>query len=107
MFDQIKGKYMVGYIRDNELYRIDVDGNGQTLYYAQDENELIGLNKAESANISIRFKDSGEINKISLISAPEGTLKPMFQLVEPDRKLQGFFWREKLRPISKHDIFRK
>jgi len=107
MFDQIKGKNMIGYIRENELFRIDVDGNGQTLYYAQeDDEELIGLNKAESSKISIRFKD-GEINKIALISAPEGTLKPISQLSDPDRKLQGFIWKEELRPISKHDIFRK
>lgn len=104
MFDQIKGRNMIGYIRENELFRIDVDGNGQTLYYARDEGDLIGLNKAESSKITIRFKE-GKISKISLISDTEGNLKPMFQLVESDRRLPGFIWKEELRPVSKSDIF--
>ena len=33
-FNQIKGRDMIGYIRNNELYKILVDGNGQSLYYA-------------------------------------------------------------------------
>jgi hypothetical protein len=106
MFDQIKGKNMIGYIKNNELFKIDVDGNGQTLYYAQDENETIGLNRAESSKISITFKD-GQVHRIALISDPVGTLKPILQLTVPDRKLQGFIWKEELRPFSKHDVFRK
>ncbi len=104
MFDQIKGRNMVGYVRENELFRIDVDGNGQTLYYAQDEGKRIGLNKAESSKITIYFNE-GKISKISLLSNAEGTLKPMFQLVDSDRRLSGFMWREELRPVSKTDIF--
>jgi hypothetical protein len=106
MFDQIKGKNMIGYIVENELSHIDVDGNGQTLYYAQDEKEIIGLNRAESSRITIRFKD-GKINRIALISEPVGTLKPLFELTDPDRKLPGFEWKEERRPVSKEDIFRK
>jgi lipopolysaccharide export system protein LptA len=104
MFDQIKGRNMIGYVRENELFRIDVDGNGQTLYYAQDEGELIGLNKAESSKITIYFSE-GRIRKISLITEAEGNLKPMFQLMESDRRLSGFVWNEDLRPVSKTDIF--
>lgn len=106
MFDQIKGKNMIGYIIENELDYIDVDGNGQTLYYAQDKKEMIGLNKAESSKISIRFKE-GKISRIALISDPVGTLKPLFELTDPDRRLPGFEWKEELRPLSKDDIFRK
>jgi hypothetical protein len=105
-FHQIKGKNMIGYISDNELYLIDVDGNGQSIYYVQDKNEMIGLNKAESSKISIRF-DEGKINKIVFIGDPVGTLKPILQIVDEERKLQGFEWKEEIRPLSKSDIFRK
>ena len=103
---QIKGRNMIGYIQNNKLFRIDVDGNGQTLYYAEDKGDKIGLNHAESSKISIRFKE-GKISFISLLSDPEGTLKPTFQIESADRKLQGFTWKEDIRPLSKEDIYRK
>jgi len=103
-FDQIKGKEMVGYIVDRQLTKIDVNGNGQTLYYAREEEEIIGLNKAESSKISIRFKE-GKIHKIYFIKAPEGELKPLTDLTESDKTLSDFDWKIRMRPRSKKDIF--
>ena len=106
MYDQIKGKEMVGYIINNKLNNIEVDGNGQTLYYAREKEEIIGLNRAESSKISIRFKE-GKINTISFLSAPEGELKPLTELKEEDKKLKDFDWKIQLRPLSKYDIFER
>jgi hypothetical protein len=104
-FDQIKGKNMTGYIINNELDNILVDGNGQTLYYAREtEDEIIGLNRAESSNISIQFKE-GKIFKIVFLKQPEGQLKPMFQLSEEEKRLSGFDWKIDLRPLTRYDIF--
>lgn len=103
-FDQIKGKEMIGYVINNELSRIDVNGNGQTLYYAREKEEIIGLNRAESSKISIRFKE-GKINKIVFLSSPEGELKPLEELKDEEKYLKDFNWLEELRPVSKDDIF--
>jgi lipopolysaccharide export system protein LptA len=105
-FDQIKGKNMIGYIVNNQLDRINVDGNGQTLYYAREDEQMIGLNRAESSNISIQLKD-GKIFRIAFLKAPEGELKPMFELTEEEKKLSGFDWKIDQRPLSKFDIFRR
>jgi lipopolysaccharide export system protein LptA len=105
-FDQIKGKNMIGFIVDNQLDKINVDGNGQTLYYAREDEQMIGLNRAESSNISIRFKD-GQIHRIAFLKAPEGELKPMFALTDEEKKLSGFDWKIEQRPLSKFDIFRR
>lgn len=105
-FDQIKGKNMIGYIVDNQLNKINVDGNGQTLYYAREDEQMIGLNRAESSNISIRFKD-GQIFRIAFLKAPEGVLKPIFALTNEEKKLSGFDWKIEQRPLSKFDIFRR
>lgn len=105
-FDQIKGKEMVGYIINQELNKIHVNGNGQTLYYARDENGIIGLNKAESSRISILFKE-GKIFKIIFLKSPEGELKPLLELTDEEKKLRGFDWKIKQRPLSKYDIFQK
>ncbi len=103
-FNQIKGKNMTGYLRKNSLYRIDVNGNGQSNYYARDKKGLIGLNKAESSNIII-YMNEGKVKKISFIKSPDGELKPMADLDENDKLLPGFKWQEELRPKSKEDIF--
>lgn len=105
-FDQIKGKEMVGYIVDNELSKIDVNGNGQTLYYAREDSAIIGLNSAESSNISIRFKE-GKVFRIAFLKAPEGQLKPLFELTEEEKRLSGFDWKIQQRPLSKYDVFER
>ncbi|NQU51234.1 MAG: hypothetical protein HQ522_01720 [Bacteroidetes bacterium] len=105
-FDQIKGKEMIGYIVDQKLDRIDVNGNGQTLYYAREEEGIIGLNRAESSTIEISFKE-GKIYKIKFVKSPEGELKPILELTNEEKKLEGFEWKVKQRPLSKHDIFQK
>ncbi|MEN8118015.1 MAG: OstA-like protein [Bacteroidota bacterium] len=103
-FDQIKGKNMIGYVVNQELDKIDVDGNGQTLYYAREEEEIIGLNRAESSNILIKFRE-GRIYKISFLSSPEGELKPLPGLTEDEKTLSGFEWKINQRPLSKFEIF--
>ncbi|MBA4409452.1 MAG: OstA-like protein [Bacteroidota bacterium] len=105
-FNQIKGKNMIGYVRKNALYRIDVNGNGQSNYFAHDDKGgIIGLNKAESSNIIIYLND-GKVKKIAFIKSPEGELKPMADIEEGEKLLPGFRWLSEIRPINKDDIFR-
>ncbi|MDA3954026.1 MAG: organic solvent tolerance protein OstA [Bacteroidales bacterium] len=103
-YDQIRGKEMFGYIRNNKLHRIDVFGNGQTIYFMVDEkvNEIIGVNFAESSDLKI-YMNNGFLSRINLIKEPAGTLYPLDQLEE--KKLKDFRWLEQLRPKSKKDIF--
>lgn len=103
-FDQIKGKEMIGYVVNNELNRFDVNGNGQTLYYARQDEEIIGLNRVESSRISIRFRER-KIFGTSFFQKPEGVLKPLFALTEEEKTLPGFEWKINQRPLSKHDVF--
>jgi len=105
-FNQIKGKNMIGYIRLNKLNKIDVNGNGQSNYYAHDDKgEIIGLNKAESSNITI-YMNEGKVKKIVFIKSPDGELKPMADIEDGDKLLPGFNWQAELRPKNKEDIFR-
>lgn len=103
-FDQIKGKNMVGYVVNNELKKIDVNGNGQTLYYAREDSAIIGLNRAESARISIQFKE-GRAFRIAFLKSPQGQLKPLFEISSEEKRLSGFDWKISLRPLSKYDVF--
>ncbi len=103
-FNQIKGKKMTGYFSNNELYKIDVDGNGQTIYFARDKNVIVGVNKAESSSLIIYLQDR-KIRKINFITKPAGTLYPPFTLKRDELMLKDFQWYAGYRPLNKHDIF--
>ncbi|MGD2033934.1 MAG: OstA-like protein, partial [Bacteroidales bacterium] len=104
-FNQIKGKNMVCHFRDNELYRVDVNGNGQTVYYPVDDDEIIGANKAECSNLVI-YLDNGEVQTITMINSPDAILHPLDQAPVNELILKGFKWYEEERPKNKKDIFR-
>jgi lipopolysaccharide export system protein LptA len=103
-YNQIKGKSMVGYIKDNELYRIDVDGNGQTIYHPKDNGLVIGVNRAESSNLTIFLSDR-KVQEIIMRVQPKGNLNPPFLLPDDQTKLEGFRWLEPYRPKNKLDIY--
>lgn len=105
MFDQIKGKNMTGYFKDNELHTIRVKGNGQTVYYPKDGNDIMGVNTAESTDIAIYLTD-GKIDRINYITKPDATMHPLDKAPQELLKLKGFQWLEHIRPKSKEDIFR-
>jgi len=103
-YNQIKGRNMKGYFRNNKLYKIDVKGNGQTLYFPKDQEDLIGINRAESTDITIYLKES-KIDRIKLILAPEATLFPPEELLRDEYYMKGFVWLDEHRPKDRHDIF--
>ncbi len=106
-YNQIKGRNMVGYFHHNEIYKVKVDGNAQSVYWVRDEKKhLIGVNKAESSYMVIRVKNN-EIKAINYVEQASETMYPEKDLPPEGRILKGFSWRETLRPRSKYDIFRK
>ena len=103
-FNQIKGKTMIGNFTDGKLHTVNVNGNGETIYYTKDKDQIVGVNKAVSSNLLIRLKDN-EVDRVTLLQKPEGTLYPPTQLKET--KLDGFQWLINLRPKTKYEIFKK
>lgn len=103
-YNQVKGKLMTGHIKNNDLYRIDVSGNGQTIYYPHDDATLIGINRAESADMSIYLKER-KIKNITMRVSPSGNINPPLLLGEEDCKLKGFRWLEEYRPKTKEEIY--
>ena len=95
---------MKGFFDAGELSRLDVSGNGQTIYFARDETQLIGVNKAESSNIKIYFAE-GQLDRINMISAPTAVLHPPFELPLEELYLSGFLWLEEHRPGKMEEIF--
>lgn len=105
-FNQIVGQKMVGFIKNNALYKIDVEGNGQTVYYPKDKETLIGVNKAECSSMTI-YLDKQAIDRIIMRTNPSGKLNPPIVVTPADFRLTGFYWLDAFRPKSKKDIYIK
>jgi lipopolysaccharide export system protein LptA len=103
-FSQIRGKKMIGYFSNNELYKLNITGNGQTVYYAKDKDLIIGVNKAESTDLDVYIANKRP-QKIVFITKPEATFYPLEKLTKEDMFLKGFKWYKNSRPKTKGDIF--
>ncbi len=104
-YNQIKGRDMQGWFKNNQLYLIDVNGNGQTVYYAKDKGELQGVNKAESATLKIYLKEK-KIDRINFVTKPDATYYPLEKFPPADSRLENFRWFGEYRPVSRYDTFR-
>lgn len=103
-YNQIKGKIMFGKFANNELSRVFVNGNGQTIYYPKDDKkEFIGMNKSVSSYIIIRLKD-GQVAGISFLKKPEVKLHALDKVSAADSRLEGFKAQFDIRPTSKADL---
>ncbi|GAF05119.1 OstA-like protein [Saccharicrinis fermentans] len=76
-FNQVKGKLMTGYIRNNEIYKIDVNGNAQSIYFPKDREHVIGVNKAECSNMTL-YLNQRMVDQITMRVSPNGSMNPPF-----------------------------
>ena len=101
-YNQIAGKTMTSHFRNNAIYRNDVDGNAQTIYYMQEEGspEVQGLMYIESANMSF-FIEEQMVTGITYRGSPTYTIYPMDKIPETQSLfLQDFAWHADKRPTQ-------
>jgi len=106
-FNQIKGRKMTALFRKNQLHQVNVEGNGESIYFALEDktNLLMGMNKIICSNIIIRFKDA-RVNNLSFYVRPEADFIPPHELKKDDMLLRGFHWKIDVRPTRK-DVVKK
>ena len=101
-YNQIKGR-LSGYFENNNIYKIYIDGNGESIYYIVDGDQLIGVNITNCSTIDIRLED-GEITEIYQ-NIPNGNIDP--PLYDSNNTLSGFQWLDEIRPKKIEDIFKR
>lgn len=102
-FNQIKGREMVGYFTKGALSKLDINGNGETVYYIRDKGEIVGVNKAVSSNLTIGIRDN-EVTNIMFRDKPVATLYPIDKVELQDIMVKGFMWHIDKRPKSSQSI---
>ncbi|MBQ7192583.1 MAG: hypothetical protein IJS00_06935 [Paludibacteraceae bacterium] len=104
-YNQLTGKEMFAYIRDNEIKQVDVIGNAETVFFPlDDDKDIIGVNKTQSSKVQIFLKDR-QIDHILFTTATTGTMYPLDQIAKKETFLPMFFWAEQERPTSVDDLF--
>ena len=104
-FNQIKGDSLVAHFHEQEIRKINVNENSETIYYAiDDDGKYIGVNKMSGRDMLIFLKDN-EINTITFIKDPEGVMHPLKEVSPKDVILKGFKWRILERPKDMFYIF--
>ena len=84
-----------------------MEGDAESLYYLEeDDGNMIGLNKTQSAYLSINLLNN-ELQKLKLWSSTTAETNPLSLLKPEDKQLKGFIWYGNVRPLSRTDIFRR
>lgn len=98
--NQVKGRNMEAFFKAGELAKVNVNGNGESIYFAlEGDTAVTGMNRSVSSDLVVRFKE-GEVNKVSLLTNPEASFIPPHELKEPDKRLKGFKWRIEEQPTK-------
>ncbi len=103
-FNQIRGKNMTAYFKNDELQKMRVIGNAESIYYIIDEEDAYtGVNKCVCSSMLINFGDN-EINDIFFYTNPTSNLYPMRKADHNALKVAGFRWDGQRRPKSRYDL---
>ena len=100
---------MTAYLKNKRIHHVDVEGNGESLYYALEEKKLkidtiqarlillTGVNKIICSNMKINFLE-GKVDNISFFVQPDARFIPPQELKKDEAYLSGFSWRNSERP---------
>ncbi len=104
-YNQMAGKEMLAYVRNEDVYLVDVQGNAETVFYPkEDDGSYVGVNRTQSSFVKV-YLNERKIDHVLFTTATTGVLIPMDQALPEETKLNGFFWAEAERPKQAKDIF--
>ena len=102
-YNQIKGAEMIGYFRDNELYRFDALGGASALFFLAEDSCITTMNQKESTMMSSWLKDN-TIERSIYMSGVKNDFFPVVDLSNEQKFMRDFQWRPEDRPEDRHAI---
>lgn len=104
-FNQLSGTEMYAYMRDGDVYLIEVRGNAETVFYPREEDgSYMGVNKTQSSFVKLFLRDR-QVERVLFTTATSGVMIPLREATDLERKLSAFFWAEAERPHQPGDVF--
>jgi lipopolysaccharide export system protein LptA len=106
IFDQVQGKTLTAFFKNNALRSMIVSPDAQSIYYSKDDaGAYVGVNEANSVLMRFFFGEE-KISKIKFEKDVKQTMTPMDKADLPNTKLSRFKWLYDERPASKEELFR-
>ena len=102
-FNQVSGKRMRGFFKDDKLDRMYISGNAESIYFTRDSVKAVEMERSLTSRMRILFKDNSATD-VFFITKPEHRYGPLAKFAEDERILKGFIWKPKERPYSKESI---
>jgi lipopolysaccharide export system protein LptA len=105
VYNQIAGKEMWAFFKENSLKKVDVNGNAWTILYPEEEEKTdstnivkrLGMNRLFASDLRI-YLDSGEVKGITYFDKPDGIFFPLNQIPNDELFIRGFSWNNLIRP---------
>ena len=107
-YDQIRGKEMFAYFADNDLYRVDVNGNVQTIFFQKDgmPQQVVMMAVIESGDATFYIEER-QLAKIVYRTNPVWPIYPIDRIpADVSMYLEGFKWEGERRP-TRNEIFNR
>jgi len=105
-FSQMQGKKIYARFTNGKLAKLDVVGNGQTVYYTRENDTITMVNRAECSSITILVKNN-KPSRISYREKVSSNFYPVDKIDKEEVTLKGFRWLDGLRPLNKYSIVPK
>lgn len=110
-YNQIGGKEIFTFFKNNDIYRTDVKGNARTISFPEntEKNDSIvlikrlGMNRIYASDLRV-YLDSNEVEGITYFDKPDGVFYPMEKLNKEEQFIKGFKWLAVLRPKTWKEI---
>lgn len=105
-YNQVGGKKMRGFFKDDKLERVFVDGNSEDIYFTKDSvtNKVTEMVRSIATRIRVNFKDKNEASNVTYLTKTEHHYTPITKVKDEDKTLKGFIWKPKERPASKDAV---
>jgi lipopolysaccharide export system protein LptA len=97
-YNQVKGRNMIAFFKEGQMYQVDVNGNGESIYFEMEETDslVMGMNKVVCSDMRLKFEQQ-KISDITFYS-PDGSFIPFHEIRADGMKLDNFSWRAYERP---------
>ena len=104
-YNQVKGQFLYGKFRENNLYEVDLVKNTEKIYFMyNDANEMVGIDKGASSSINMQLEDN-KIVELTSFKKIESDTYPDKDFPKNARRLRGFVWRIDEKITSLENIF--
>ncbi len=99
LFNQISGKTLDAFFVEGKLQRVEVDGNGQSIYYArEDSTQYSGVNDVVCGKMVIYIDTANKVRTITFRKQPKATFYPIEEFPTSKARLSNFSWMNMIRP---------